>query len=61
MVDPINRIRSKVCRKENYQREYLLDFCAENAIEGKDGGEDFLYEDILDIELGHGRYISMEP
>ena len=30
----------------------LSDFCAENAIEGENGKEDFLDEDILDIELG---------
>ena len=30
----------------------LSDFCAENLVEGKDGREDFLDEDILDIELG---------
>ena len=30
----------------------VLDFCAENPIEGKDGKENFLDEDILDVELG---------
>ena len=30
----------------------MLDFCVENPIEGERGREDFLDEDILDIELG---------
>ena len=30
----------------------VLDFCAENLIKGGDGKEDFLDEDILDVELG---------
>ena len=30
----------------------VSDFCAENPVEGEDGKEDFLNEDILDIELG---------
>ena len=30
----------------------IIDFCAENLIEGKDGKKDFLDMDILDIELG---------
>ena len=30
----------------------MSDLCAENPIEGEDGKEDFLDEDILDIELG---------
>jgi len=30
----------------------MSDFCAENPIEGENGKEDFLDEDILDIELG---------
>ena len=29
----------------------MSDFCAENRIEGEDGGEDFPDEVILDIEL----------
>ena len=29
----------------------MLDFCAENPIEGDNGKEDFPNEDILDIEL----------
>ena len=29
----------------------MLDFCAENPIEGEDGTEDFPDEDILDVEL----------
>ena len=29
----------------------VLDFCAENPVEGEDGKEDFPDEDILDIEL----------
>ena len=33
----------------------ISDFYAENPVEGKDGKEDFMNEDILDIELGHGR------
>ena len=30
----------------------MSDFCTENPIEGERGREDFLDEDILDIELG---------
>ena len=30
----------------------VLDFCAENPIEGEDGKEDFPNEDILGVELG---------
>ena len=30
----------------------MSDFCAENPVEGEDGKEDFLNEDILDIEPG---------
>ena len=30
----------------------VSDFCAENPMEGEGGREDFLNEDILDIELG---------
>ena len=30
----------------------VLDYCAENPIEGDDGKKDFLDEDILNIELG---------
>ena len=30
----------------------VSDFCAENPIEGEDGKEDFLDEDILDIAFG---------
>ena len=30
----------------------MSDFCAENPTEGEDGKEDFLDEDILDVELG---------
>ena len=29
----------------------MSDFCAENPIEGEGGKEDFLDEDILDVEL----------
>ena len=30
----------------------MSDFCAENPIEGEGGKEDFLDEDILNVELG---------
>ena len=30
----------------------VSDFCVKNPVEGEDGREDFLDEDILDIELG---------
>ena len=30
----------------------MSNFCAENPIEGEDGKEDFLDEDILDVEFG---------
>ena len=30
----------------------VLDFCVENPVERKDGREDFLDEDVLEIELG---------
>ena len=36
----------------------LSDFCAENLVEGKDGREDFLDEDILDIELRAWKYFD---
>ena len=30
----------------------VSNFCAENLLEGKDGREDFLDKDILDVKLG---------
>ena len=36
---------------EKFQRERRVKFCDENPIEGEDGKEDFLDEDILDVEL----------
>ena len=36
---------------EKFQRERRVKFCDENPIEGEDGIEDFLDEDILDVEL----------
>ena len=36
---------------EKFQREHRVRFCDENPIEGEDGIEDFLDEDILDVEL----------
>ena len=38
--------------RKNIKCSAMLDFCAENPIEGDDSKEDFLDEDILDIELG---------
>ena len=52
MVDPIGRILFEVCGKKNYQRKHIVNFCAENPIEGEDGRKKFPNEDILDTELG---------
>ena len=52
IVDLVKRILFEVCSKEDYQREAVLNFCVENPMEGKDGREDFMDEDMLDIELG---------
>ena len=51
MVDTISRVRFEVCGKEDWQGEHRVYFCARNPIEGEDGKENFLDEDILDIEL----------
>ena len=38
--------------RKTIKRSVVSNFCAENPIEGEDDKEDFLDEDILDIELG---------
>ena len=50
----------KYVARKSIKGSVVLDFCAENPIEGDHSKEDFLDEDILDIEWGHGRCISME-
>ena len=42
----------KYVARKTIKESIVLDFCAENPMEGKDGREDFMDEDILDIELG---------
>ena len=42
----------KYVAKKTIKGSVVLDFYAENPIEGEDGKEDFSKEDILDVELG---------
>ncbi|XP_030968292.1 uncharacterized protein LOC115988818 [Quercus lobata] len=42
----------KYVARKTIKGSIVLDFCAENPVEGEDGIEDFLDKDILDIELG---------
>ena len=42
----------KFVARKTIKGSVMSDFCAENPIKGEDGKEDFLKEDILDIELG---------
>ena len=42
----------KFVARKTIKGSVMSDFCAENPIKGEDGKEDFLNEDILDIELG---------
>ena len=42
----------KYVARKTIKGSIVSDFYAENPVEGKDGKEDFLDEDILDIELG---------
>ena len=42
----------KYVAKKTIKRSTILDFCAENPVEGGDGRKDFSDEDILNIELG---------
>ena len=42
----------KYVARKTIKRSTTLNFCVENLIEGERGREDFLDEDILDIELG---------
>ena len=42
----------KYMARKTIKGSVVSDFCAENPIEGKDGIEEFLDEDILDIKLG---------
>ena len=42
----------KYVARKTIKGNLILDFCAENPVEGDDGREDFQDEDILDIELG---------
>ena len=39
----------------------MSDFCVENPIEGENGKEDFLDEDILDVELGTWKITLTKP
>ena len=41
----------KYVARKTIKGSIVSDFYAENPVEGKDGREDFLDEDILDIEL----------
>ncbi|XP_030923153.1 uncharacterized protein LOC115950041 [Quercus lobata] len=41
----------KYVARKTIKGSVVSDFCAENPIEGEDGKEDFLDEEILDIEL----------
>ena len=42
----------KYVARKTIKRSIMSEFCAENPIEGEDDKEDFLDEDILDVELG---------
>ena len=42
----------KYVARKTIKRSVVSNFCAENPIEGEDGKEDFLDEDILDVEFG---------
>ena len=42
----------KYVARKTIKRSAMSNFCAENPIEGENGKEDFLDEDILDIKLG---------
>ena len=42
----------KYVARKTVKGSVMSNFCVENPIEGKDGKEDFLDEDILDVELG---------
>ena len=42
----------KYVARKTIKRSVVANFCAENPIEGEDGKEDFLDEDILDVEFG---------
>ena len=42
----------KYVARKTIKGSTVSDFCVENPLKGKDGKEDFLDEDILDIELG---------
>ena len=41
----------KYVERKTIKGSIILDFCAENPVEGEDGREDFPDEDILGIEL----------
>ena len=45
----------KYVARKTIKRSIILDFCAENPVEGEDGREDFPDEDIFDIELRVGK------
>ena len=42
----------KYVARKTIKGSAMSNLCAENPIEGEDGKEDFLDEDILDVELG---------
>ena len=42
----------KYVARKTIKGSIISDFCAENPMEGEDGREDFLDEDVLDIVLG---------
>ena len=42
----------KYVARKTIKRSVVSNFCAENPIEGEDGKEDLLDEDILDVEFG---------
>ena len=42
----------KYVARKSIKESVMSDFCTENPIKGEDGKEDFLDEDILDVELG---------
>ena len=42
----------KYVARKTIKRSIVSNFCAENPIEGEDGKEDLLDEDILDVEFG---------
>ena len=46
------KLDSKYVARKAIKGSFVSDFCVKNAIEGEDGKEDVLDEDILDVDVG---------